>query len=100
MFDDEHPDDRLQRERIGVAGDPVPDHDYGDSREDLTPDVDPREALNWIVWDHETDREVERFEDRESAETWIEAADGDRRVGADDPSDATGRYEVVDRRPL
>lgn len=29
----ETPEDRLQRERVGVAGDPVPDHEYGDRSE-------------------------------------------------------------------
>jgi DNA-directed RNA polymerase specialized sigma24 family protein len=27
---DEHPDDRRQRERVGVKGDPTPDHEYRD----------------------------------------------------------------------
>jgi hypothetical protein len=27
---EEDPRDRLQRERVGVAGDPTPDHAYGD----------------------------------------------------------------------
>jgi len=43
MNGDEAPEDRLQRERTGVPGDPVPDHEYGDSRDDVTPDVDPME---------------------------------------------------------
>ncbi|AGC65572.1 hypothetical protein K745_gp47 [Haloarcula hispanica virus PH1] len=43
-MNDEAPEDRLQRERTGVSGDPVPDHEYGDSPEDLTPDVAPDEA--------------------------------------------------------
>jgi DNA-directed RNA polymerase specialized sigma24 family protein len=44
MNGDETPEDRMQRERVGVSGDPVPDHEYGDDREDLTPDVAPDEA--------------------------------------------------------
>jgi len=40
----EGPQDRIQRERVGVAGDPVPDAEYGDDPEDLTPDVTPDEA--------------------------------------------------------
>ena len=40
----EGPQDRLQRERVGVAGDPVPDAEYGDDPEDLTPDVAPDEG--------------------------------------------------------
>lgn len=40
----EAPEDREQRERVGVSGDPVPDRDYGDEEEDLTPDVAPDEA--------------------------------------------------------
>lgn len=35
----EGPQDRLQRERVGVAGDPVPDHEYGDDHHH-SPDVD------------------------------------------------------------
>ena len=35
MNGEEHPHDRLQRERAGVAGDPVPDHEYGDDPEDV-----------------------------------------------------------------
>lgn len=41
MRGDEAPEDRLQRERVGVAGDPVPDHEYGDDPEDRP--VDPIE---------------------------------------------------------
>ncbi|AFD02320.1 putative protein 39 [Haloarcula hispanica icosahedral virus 2] len=42
MNGEEHPEDRQQRERVGVAGDPVPDHEYGDVGDD-TPPVDPME---------------------------------------------------------
>ena len=41
---DEDLADRHERERTGVAGDPVPDRDYGDDPEDLVPDVDPDEV--------------------------------------------------------
>lgn len=41
MNGDETPEDRHQRERHGVSGDPTPDHEYGDSAEDLTPDIEP-----------------------------------------------------------
>ncbi|ALJ99707.1 hypothetical protein BGV91_gp44 [Haloarcula californiae icosahedral virus 1] len=44
MNGEEAPEDRQQRERVGVSGDPVPDHEYGDDPEDLTPDVAPDEA--------------------------------------------------------
>lgn len=36
--------DRIQRERVGVAGDPVPDHEYGDDH--APPDVDPAETVS------------------------------------------------------
>lgn len=49
MNDEEAPEDRLERERVGVTGDPVPDHEYGDSREDLTPHVAPEEPPNAIA---------------------------------------------------
>lgn len=44
---EETPGDRLQRERTGVAGDPVPDADYGDRQkggESPHPDVSHDEA--------------------------------------------------------
>lgn len=39
---EEHPEDMLQRTRVGVEGDPVPDHEYGDDHH--PPDVAPDEA--------------------------------------------------------
>ncbi|AAY24977.1 ORF 51 [Haloarcula hispanica virus SH1] len=41
MNGEEAPEDRLQRERVGVAGDPVPDHEYGDQGRPPGADVDP-----------------------------------------------------------
>lgn len=41
---EEAPEDRIQRERIGVSGDPVPDHEYGDRGRPLGADVDPFEG--------------------------------------------------------
>lgn len=41
MNGQEDPHDRLQRERVGVAGDPVPDHEYGDQGRPPGADVDP-----------------------------------------------------------
>lgn len=41
--------DRLERERVGVSGDPVPDREYGDGPEDLTPDVAPREERRSVI---------------------------------------------------
>jgi len=43
MNGQEDPHDRLQRERVGVAGDPVPDHEYGDQARPPGADVDPCE---------------------------------------------------------
>jgi len=64
-------------------------------------DADPY-APTIYVYDHrlETVREA-GFASMRAAEDWIEAReDGDRRRGARDPADATGRYEPVDGRPL
>jgi DNA-directed RNA polymerase specialized sigma24 family protein len=41
---EEGPQDRLQRERVGVSGDPVPDHEYGDEGQPPGADVDPEDA--------------------------------------------------------
>ena len=41
---EEDPHARQQRERIGVAGDPTPDHEYGDTDRPPGADVAPDEA--------------------------------------------------------
>lgn len=66
---------------------------------------EPHDPGPWYVFDHETDsRAAEGFETREEAQAWLDEwlahHPGDRRVGALDPDDATGRYEIVDARPL
>jgi len=42
----EGPEDRIQRERVGVAGDPVPDHEYGE--DDHPTDPAPDEASDGV----------------------------------------------------
>lgn len=44
MNGEEDPHERQQRERVGVAGDPVPDREYGDQGRPPGADVAPDEA--------------------------------------------------------
>jgi len=44
--------ERLERERIGVSGDPTPDHEYGDVGANPHPDIEPQrepQAVEYIT---------------------------------------------------